>query len=346
MIRLWRFLFLAFLISTALSAQDEITFGVLGLFRPRELALEPADIQPLSIEAVGQHFTLNGEPGRRRLLIRADGDNVLANNHFASRFTVAARDGSEVRFRLSVPGKIQRVYDGKLTFVAHRGVLNAIVNMDRETAVSSIVAAEMPHNAPLEALKAQAVVTRSFLSAGPRHREFDFCDTTHCQFLRSPDDVTPRIRQAVVATRGFVLAWRSQTIAALYSNRCGGQTRSLTDLHLDPHGGYPYYSVQCPWCRRHPVHWQTRLRATVSPPRPDNESARITYVRQWGWSALPGSAFTETRDSAGVLIDGHSIGHSIGMCQFGAIGLAEAGADFRSVLAHYYPNAEIVLVRQ
>jgi peptidoglycan hydrolase-like amidase len=39
--------------------------------------------------------------------------------------------------------------------------------------------------APFEALKAQAVVTRSsYVSARNRHPLFDFCDTTHCQFLR------------------------------------------------------------------------------------------------------------------------------------------------------------------
>ena len=320
-----RVILLVFLIAPALSAQDEITFGVLGLFHPRQLVLEPDDIQPLSIRAAEQDFTLNGEPGRSRLVLRAEEDKVIAQNLSASQFTVAARDGAPVRFRLSVPAKIHRVYIGKLTITAHGGVLTAIITMDCESAVASIVAAEMPSDAPLEALKAQAVVTRSFLAAGPRHQEFDFCDTTHCQFLRSPHDVTPRIRQAVVATRGLVLAWRGQTIAALYSSRCGGQTRSLTDVGF---------------------HWKSRLQASISPPPPSNESLRIAYTRQWGWSALPGSAFTETRDSGGVLIEGHSIGHSIGMCQFGAMGLAASGADFRSVLAHYYPNADVVLLRQ
>lgn len=335
---------LAFLITPAAFAQQEITFGVFGLFHPRELVLEPADTQSLSVQAAEQLFTLDSEPSRRRLLLRADGDNVILHNLATTRCMVTARDGSPVRVRLSVPGKIQRVYAGKLTVIAHGSVLTAIFAIDRELAVASIVAAEMPHDAPLDAFKAQAVVTRSFLAAGHRHPDFDFCDTTHCQFLRSPDDVTPRIRQAIVATRGLVLAWRGQTIAALYSSRCGGQTRSLTEVGLDPHAGYPYYSVQCQWCREHPVHWQTRLRASAAPPPPSNESARVAYARQWGWSALPGSAFTESRDSTGILIEGHSIGHSIGMCQFGAIGLADSGADFRSILAHYYPNADLVLL--
>ena len=91
-------------------------------------------------------------------------------------------------FRLTVPGKIHRVYRGRLTIdsAARNGELLAVVSMDRETAVASIVAAEMAESSPMEALKAQAVATRSFLAAGARHQDFDFCDTTHCQFLKSP----------------------------------------------------------------------------------------------------------------------------------------------------------------
>jgi len=110
---------------------------------------------------------------------------VTADGQSAERFVVTARDGSPVPFELAVPGKLRRVYRGRLTLTAHNGVLLAVVSMDRETAVASIVAAEMPASAPLEALKAQAVVARSFLVAGGRHVGYDFCDTTHCQFLRS-----------------------------------------------------------------------------------------------------------------------------------------------------------------
>jgi SpoIID/LytB domain protein len=35
----------------------------------------------------------------------------------------------------------------------------------------------------------------------------------------------------------------------------------------------------------------------------------------------------------------------VGMCQFGATGMAANGADFRSILEHYYPNSELVVLR-
>jgi peptidoglycan hydrolase-like amidase len=337
----WLWLFLGPLLVPAVHGQSDVSFGVFSLFHPSELLLEPAGTPPISVHIGNRDLLVNGEPGHRRLIIHADGDSVEIHGAAADRCMAKARDGAPVRFSLSVPGRIRRIYEGKLTIIAHNGILMPVIAIDREVAVATIVASEMPTNAPLEALKAQAVVTRSFLAAGPRHRAFDFCDTTHCQFLRSTDDITDRVRQAVAATSSMVLLWRERPVAALYSSRCGGQTHSLADLGMNPHGSYPYYAVQCPWCREHPVQWQTRLNRTIPPPQPSNESARIAFARQWGWSALPGSTFTATQDSAGSLVEGHSIGHSLGLCQFGAIGLASSGADFRSILAHYFPNSQI-----
>ena len=333
---------LLLLLVSAAHAQTDIRLGVLGLFHPSELMIEPAGVQILHIHADYSDILLNGEPNHRRLFIRASENQVVIQGVPASSCTVDARDASSsVRFRLSIPGKINRVYEGKLSITAHRGVLTAIVSMNRERAVASIVASEMPIDAPLEALRAQAVVTRSFLAAGPRHRDFDFCDTTHCQFLRSPDDVNARVAQAVASTHLLVLSWHNQTLPALYSSRCGGQTRSLAAVGMNAHDAYPYYSVQCKWCRDHPVRWQSRLDPAARAPQSSNESARIAYVRQSGWSALPGSNFIVTHEAGGIFLDGKSIGHSLGLCQFGAIGLAASGADFRSILAHYYPNTDV-----
>jgi len=41
-------------------------------------------------------------------------------------------------------------------------------------------------------------------------------------------------------------------------------------------------------------------------------------------------------------LEGHSVGHSVGMCQYGAIGMAASGASFRQILSHYYPNTSLI----
>jgi peptidoglycan hydrolase-like amidase len=46
-------------------------------------------------------------------------------------------------------------------------------------------------------------------------------------------------------------------------------------------------------------------------------------------------------DPKQFVIRGAGWGHGVGMCQTGAIGMANRGNDFREILGHYYPNAKI-----
>jgi stage II sporulation protein D len=126
------------------------------------------------------------------------------------------------------------------------GHLQAIVKMELENAVASIVAAESPPGAPLEARKAQAVLARSFLiAARGRHEGFDFCDTTHCQFLRAAPPAGSPAAKAAKETEDLVIAYQGHAIAALYSANCGGKTRTLEDAGWSAEP-YPYFAIDCP----------------------------------------------------------------------------------------------------
>jgi SpoIID/LytB domain protein len=86
-----------------------------------------------------------------------------------------------------------------------------------------------------------------------RHHGFDFCDTTHCQFLREPPGADHPAFLAARETAGLVLAFRGAPIAAFYSASCGGRTRTLAEAGLEAAAGYPYFSVECAYsARRHP----------------------------------------------------------------------------------------------
>jgi SpoIID/LytB domain protein len=137
--------------------------------------------------------------------------------------------------------------------------------MDLETAVASVVAAEQAGSTPPEALKAQAVAARSYYTgARHRHRAFDFCDTTHCQFLREPPTSDHPAARAARETAGLVLAFRGAPIEALYSASCGGRTRTLADAGLRAADGYPYFSVECA-SRARPQPPATAVRCQVVP---------------------------------------------------------------------------------
>jgi stage II sporulation protein D len=218
--------------------------------------------------------------------------------------------------------------------------------MDREIAVASIVAAENTTDTPVEALKAQAVATRSYLVASRgRHLDFDFCDTTHCQFLREPPGAETAAAHAVEATRDMVLAYQSQPFAAMYTRSCAGRTQTPAELGL-PAATYPYYSVECKYCREHPMRWSSRISAEDAETlRISNEPARLRVARHLGWNTIPSNNFTVKKENGQILLEGTGQGHGIGLCQSGAKAMAADGADFRQILSHYYPNTTIISIQ-
>lgn len=202
---------------------------------------------------------------------------------------IAGRKGSLARFIIRLPNGAEREYYGRLDVRRHYYELQLIVEMDREVAVSSILAAEGADGLPPEALRAQAIVTRSYLSGlRGRHAGFDMCDTTHCQRLESPPAANSIAAKAAAETRGEVLTYFGKIVPAMYSANCGGHTRAFATAGLAPED-YPFFPVQC--SRR-----------------------------------------------------GHASGHGVGLCQLGAMDMANAGASAAEILAHYFPETQIELI--
>jgi stage II sporulation protein D len=64
---------------------------------------------------------------------------------------------------------------------------------------------------------------------------------------------------------------------------------------------------------------------------------RLEIVRRLGWKALPGNYYEIEAEGDGVILHGRGAGHGVGLCQQGAAAMARAGADFRTILNHYFP---------
>jgi len=344
-------IFAALMLAGVFVHAQDVRVGVLGLFRPHQFALSPLAGSALIVHVGAESVVLEASSGMNIAHISVRGDNVVLTVGTrvlrAAEVTVTSRANGPVDFTLAVPGKIARRYRGALELKPDSRVLTAVVTMDLETAVASVVAAEGTVDAPSEALKALAVAARSYFVAGKgRHRDFDFCDTTHCQFLRAPPASASAATQAVSATRGLVItyqsAYQSQPIAAMYTRSCSGRTRTPSELGLPP-AAYPYYSVECNYCRQHPARWESRLSAEdAATLRSFNESSRLRLGRRLGWSAVPSNDFVMRKEGKQTVLRGVGRGHGIGLCQAGAKAMAEAGADFREILAHYYPNTVII----
>lgn len=56
---------------------------------------------------------------------------------------------------------------------------------------------------------------------------------------------------------------------------------------------------------------------------------------------LPSSAFVVGYDNDNIIIKGAGWGHGVGLCQIGAAAMAVKGADYKEILAHYYPGSKL-----
>jgi stage II sporulation protein D len=241
-------------------------------------------------------------------------------------------------FLLSVPGEVTRHFRGKLAVKCQINELVAVVEMDLDTAVVSAVAAESVPEAPLEALKAQAVATRSYyLASLSRHGRIDFCDTTHCQFLREAPSPHSLAAQAAAGTHGLVLFYDGTTIPALFTGSCGGRTRTLAEIGLAP-APYTCFPVPCNYCLHHAPHWLARLEAKEAAELASHsEASRLRLGRILGWDVVPGNNYELQREGH-VVVEGSGKGHGVGLCQSGTAWMARQGHGFQEILAHYYPN--------
>jgi hypothetical protein len=145
--RAWKvFVYAAFFFCANANAQS-VNIGVLGIFRPKELTIIPAEKQELLVSAAGQSIFVAAGSGCGTLQIRIAGDALLAScgkkELRAKEIHAAGRNRDAADFVLTIPGKIKRNYRGALRVITKDGVLMPIVTMDLEIAVGSVVRAEM-----------------------------------------------------------------------------------------------------------------------------------------------------------------------------------------------------------
>lgn len=116
------------------------------------------------------------------------------------------------------------------------GRLKLVNEVALEDYLYGVLPAEMSPSAPLEALKAQAVVARTVaLSSIGRHAKdgFDVCATTHCQVYEGAyrERDSSAVHAAVDGTRGQVVVYAGKLAREVkYFSTCGGFTESAEDI--------------------------------------------------------------------------------------------------------------------
>lgn len=133
-----------------------------------------------------------------------------------------ARGGSDIRYA----GKGS--YRGELLAVASGGGLNAVNRLGIDEYVKGVVANEMPSSWPADALRAQAVVARSYALATTVDGDgFDLYDDTRSQVYGGKDSETEPTNRAVKATGGEVVKAGGKVAVTYYFSTSGGRTENV-----------------------------------------------------------------------------------------------------------------------
>lgn len=126
-----------------------------------------------------------------------------------------------------------RFYRGFIEISPRKGKGFNVVNwVNLEAYTAGTLPSEMPSTWPLEALKVQAVLARSYVLAkmGRHNAEgFDVCDEVHCAAYHGIGAETERTNQAVNDTAGLVLKRGNHVLPAVYSAQCGGRTQDYEE---------------------------------------------------------------------------------------------------------------------
>ena len=346
---------------------DTIRVAILDGARAVEVR-SPDDIvvsEPGACEGCGSR------PWRGRVVKLAAGAGGI---EVEGRRAPAFRLSSERSMRLNA-----REYAGSLDVIRTGESTLVVVNeVPLEDYLAGVVRAEGSERWPAEALRAQAIVSRTYaayhraMNAGkPFHI---VASTAHQQFAGVVGPSSPAW-VAVEETRGQVLRWEGELFPAFYHTNSGGYTedpRTVFAARNMP----GLRAVVCPLAAGSP-HYQwnldlrlttlaealTRngagvgavrsvevtertasLRATVVTVRGTAGTQRLRgndFRRMVGYDVLKSTLFAVAVDGAVARFTGRGYGHGVGMCQWGARGMAEQGATAAQILAFYYPGATL-----
>ncbi|MFA5594708.1 MAG: SpoIID/LytB domain-containing protein [Trueperaceae bacterium] len=276
---------------------------------------------------------------------------------------------------LEADGSFLRVngnrYRGSVRLVAEGDLIQVVNVLDMESYLRGVVPSEMSASWPMEALKAQAVAARSYtLTSLDPSASYDLCATVDCQVYRGVEVEHARTDTAIAATAGVVVTYGGATARTYYHADSGGMIASSQEVWG---AALPYLVARAdaPTSTPHRA-WVYRLDAAVVSASMEaaglavgtvqsvrvvrlSESGRVVELEVAGTAGarvVRGSQLTSmarswglksTRFSVqgGLTVRGDGWGHGVGMSQYGARALAQAGYDFGRILAYFYPTTAL-----
>lgn len=259
-------------------------------------------------------------------------------------------------------------------FITLRRTNGEVVQLNLEEYLIGVVAAEMPASFNEEALKAQAVVARTYtlklLETGRT-----ITDDVSTQAYKSNSELQSiwgsnynkyynKIKDAVSKTNGLCIKYNGSLIDAVYHSTSNGYTEEAVNVWKND---VPYLkTVTSPWDTSASSFLRTTNidfnkisnvlgidfnSSSVIEIISKDESGRIsrikfndkeiTGVEARNLLGLRSTDFDFNITDNGVIFTTRGYGHGVGMSQYGANGMANAGYTFDRILNYYYTGVQI-----
>ncbi len=262
-------------------------------------------------------------------------------------------------------------YAGNIEVWKGKSGLYLINELPIEDYVKSVVGSEVGSSWDMEALKAQAVIARTYAlfqkASNNRNSSYDLTSSVLHQVYKG-NAVDARVAYAVVHTQGQILTYDGKPIEAFYHSTSAGSTEDPAEVFGKQ---YPYIrpvavncdvSPYCLWERRIPAEEieksldisgfkdikiasytvTKRVKAVDIIHARGVLTMKATDLRKMlGWNRLPSTDFTVSQEDGMAVFEGRGYGHGVGLCQWSALQMARDGKSYRDILSYFYPGTTL-----
>ena len=271
----------------------------------------------------------------------------------------------------------QKRFSGKLNLYILESEILVVNVIGIEKYLSSVVGSEMPSKWPIEALKAQAIASRTYALKQKGNDLFDIDSTQKNQVYNGLESKTNRTTKAVRSTRSLVLIHDNKLINALFHSSSGGMTENSQNVWKNK---YPYLSSVKDFDKNSPkFSWKKNFSSNELIELFPNigglenieilnltSTGRVKNVRLFGFEGSYQMSGIDLRKKLGLnsnfmrfrffeeetnnklpagkkglIVFGQGSGHGVGMSQWGAKYMASKGQKAEEILKHFYTGVEI-----
>ena len=283
---------------------------------------------------------------------------------------------SAFKIKSVVPESKVRIYDDNITIqlTPDKKQFLLINKVDLEKYISGVVESESGTRTSLEYYKLQSILCRTYLLANiNRHvlEGFEVCDDVHCQAYLSKNK-EQEITRAVSETKGLVVVDNDlNLITAAFHSNCGGQTVNSQDVWSiatsylkSVKDTFCLKQPHAKWQRSIPMEdWKAYLQLKHKYPVDDSlkMNTATSFNQNYGRSVyftdkdlriplkvirsdfqLKSTYFSVEQQGDNIVFRGRGYGHGVGLCQEGAMRMADLKYSYKSILSFYYRDVHLV----